>query len=285
MSAEANLGKGPRATKKYSYIDYIASFFPNLRKKLRVAKIKISEHKYVKDSVAYSLLSSVILLLIYILIFFSAHINLLWLIVLYPITLIILFMFMVRRVDAVIAKREREIDKELLFAGRQLLIEIRGGIPLYDAIGHLTHDYGEVSKVFGEIIDKTNLGVPLDVAMEDIAEETPSKPFRRLVLQIINSIRSGSDIAVALETILNQLSEEQIIEIKAYSQKLNPLGMFYMLFGIIMPSLGITLIVTLLTFTGVSFGPVVLWAMLALIVIVQYLFLTMIETSRPRFEV
>ncbi len=284
MSAEGSERKSLRS-RKYSYVDYIASFFPGLRKKLRVAKIKITEHKYVKDSIAYSLLVSVILLLLYVLIFFTARISLLWLIVLYPITLFALFMFMMRRVDAVIAKRERDIDKELLFAGRQLLIEIRGGIPLYDAIGHLTREYGEVSKVFGEIIDKTNLGVPLDVAMEDVAEETPSKPFRRLVLQIINSIRSGSDIAVALETILNQLSQEQIIEIKAYSQKLNPLGMFYMLFGIIMPSLGITLLVTLLTFTGVSLGPVVLWGMLALIIIVQYIFLTMIETSRPRFEV
>lgn len=274
-----------RTKKEYSYIDYIGSFFPDLRKKLRIAKIKKPERRYIKDALIYSGLLSLILLLVYILIFITAFVNLLWLVVLLPITAVLVFLFMMRRVDVAIAQRERQIDKDLLFAGRQLLIEIRGGIPLYDAVTHLTQDYGEASKVFSEIIDKTNLGVPLDVAMEDVAEETPSKPFKRLVLQIINSIRSGSDIAVALETILDQLSQEQMIEIKAYGQKLNPLGMFYMLFGIIVPSLGITLAVTLLTFTGVSMGPVLLWGTLALIILIQYIFLTMIEASRPRFEV
>ena len=89
---------------------------------------------------------------------------------------------------------------------------------------------------------------------------------------------------IALETILNQLSQEQIIDVKAYGQKLNPLGMFYMLFGIIIPSLGITLLVTLFSFVGVSIGPAVLWGVLILLVIVQYIFLTLIESSRPRFE-
>lgn len=268
-----------------AFVDKIGSFFPDLRKKLRIAKMSKGQEAYIRDAIVYTALVSVTLFLIYLLIFITAYISLLWLIILFPLTALAVFLFFMKRVDVVISSRERSIDKDLLFAGRQLLIEVRGGIPLYDAITHLTKDYGEVSKVFKEIIDKTNLGVPLDVAMEDVAEETPSKPFKRLILQIVNSIRSGSDIAVSLETILDQMSQEQIIEIKAYGQKLNPLGMFYLLFGIIVPSLGITLAVTLLTFTGVSFGNVMLWGALIVIMLIQYIFLTMIESSRPRFEV
>jgi flagellar protein FlaJ len=268
-----------------AYLEYLGSFFPDLRKKLRIAKINKTQESYLKDVVVITALVFVILFIIYFMIFTAASISYLWLIILLPLTVVAVFLFFMKRVDVQIASRERNIDKDLLFAGRQLLIEIRGGIPLYDAISHLTKDYGEVSAVFKEIIDKTNLGVPLDVAMEDVAEETPSKPFKRLILQIVNSIRSGSDIAVSLETILEQMSQEQIIEIQAYGQKLNPLGMFYLLFGIIVPSLGIALMVTLLTFTGVAFSWEFLVGMLLVIVIIQYIFLTMIESSRPRFEV
>ena len=268
-----------------AYLEYLGSFFPDLRKKLRIAKINKTQESYLKDVVVITALVFVILFIIYFMIFTAAFISYLWLIILLPLTVVAVFLFFMKRVDVQIASRERNIDKDLLFAGRQLLIEIRGGIPLYDALSHLTKDYGEVSAVFKEIIDKTNLGVPLDVAMEDVAEETPSKPFKRLILQIVNSIRSGSDIAVSLETILEQMSQEQIIEIKAYGQKLNPLGMFYLLFGIIVPSLGIALMVTLLTFTGVAFSWEFLVGMLLVIIIIQYIFLTMIESSRPRFEV
>lgn len=286
MSSE--MGRAP-SKKEGSALDalveYLGSFFPDLRKKLRVAKMKRTQNDYIKDVVVVSSLITVVLAVCLTLFFIVSFTNLLWLVLLVPLLAIMVFLFLMKRVDVLIMSRQRSIDRDLLFAGRQLLIEIRGGIPLYDAIVHLTSDYGEVSKVFKEIVDKTNLGVPLDVAMEDVAEETPSKPFKRLILQIVNSIRSGSDIAVALETILDQMSQEQLIEVKAYGQKLNPLGMFYMLFGIIVPSLGITLLVTLLTFTGVAFSQVFLFGTLLLLLLVQYVFLTMIESSRPRFEV
>lgn len=266
-------------------VEYFKTKFPELRKKLKMAKMDVSEDKYINTTIMMSGLTSLVLLILVTMLLYTSGMDLLVIIPLFLLTLIFSFIFFMKRVDVEISKRELEIDKELLFAGKQLLIEIRGGIPLFDAVTHLTEDYGEASNVFKDIVNKTNMGVPLDVALEDVSEETPSKPFKRIALQIVNSIRSGSDVAVSLETILDQLAQEQIIQIKEYSQKLNPLGMFYLLFGIILPSMGITLAVTLLTFTGVSFGPQMLWGMLLVMGITQYVFLTMIQSSRPRFEI
>ena len=267
------------------FVEYIKTKFPELRKKLRMAKMDVSEDGYVSTTLVMSILVTLLLTILVALLLFTSGMDLLVIIPLFLLTLIFSFLFFMRRVDVEMSKRELEIDKELLFAGKQLLIEIRGGIPLFDAVTHLTEEYGEASNVFREIVNKTNLGVPLDVALEDVSDETPSKPFKRLALQIVNSIRSGSDVAVALEAILDQLAQEQMIQIKEYSQKLNPLGMFYLLFGIIIPSMGITLAVTLLTFTGVAFGSQMLWGMLIVMGITQYVFLTMIQSSRPRFEI
>jgi archaeal flagellar protein FlaJ len=267
------------------FVEYIKTKFPELRKKLKMAKMDVSEDGYISKTLIMTVLTSVLMLILVTMLLYTSGMDLLVVVPLFLLTLIFSFLFFMKRVDVEMSKRELEIDKELLFAGKQLLIEIRGGIPLFDAVTHLTEEYGEASNVFKEIVNKTNLGVPLDVALEDVSEETPSKPFKRLALQIVNSIRSGSDVAVSLEAILDQLAQEQMIQIKEYSQKLNPLGMFYLLFGIILPSMGITLAVTLLTFTGVSFGPAMLWGMLLVMGITQYVFLTMIQSSRPRFEI
>ncbi len=266
-------------------VSYLSQYFPDLDKKLKMVRSKVSEEQYISQSLNLSVILTLFMTLLTALVFIKAYISLLWLIVVVPLLWVMFFLFFMKRVDVQVAHRERLLDKDLLFAGRQLLIEIRGGIPLYDALTHLTVGYDEVSRTIKEIVDKTNLGVPLDVAMEDVAELAPSKPFKRLMLQMVNSIRSGSDLAVGLETILNQLANEQLIEIKAYGQKLNPLGMFYMLMGIILPSLGITLMILFMSFTGNTTGSSLLWASLILVGIIQYIFLTLIESSRPRYEI
>ena len=87
---------------------------------------------------------------------------------------------------------------------------------------------------------------------------------------------------------LDQISKEQAIALKSYGQKLNPLVMFFMIFGVIMPSLGVAFAIILLSFIGggqVSITPPMLAAVLALLAIVQFLFLGAVESSRPRFDI
>lgn len=99
------------------------------------------------------------------------------------------------------------------------------------------------------------------------------------------SLRSGSDIATGLETALNQISQEQVIEIKRYGQKLNPIAMFYMLFAIILPSLGVAIGVILSSFISVDVDFGMLLSVLVGLALVQYTFLTIIKSSRPNFDI
>ena len=86
---------------------------------------------------------------------------------------------------------------------------------------------------------------------------------------------------------LNQVSQEQIIELKAYGQKLNPLVMFYMIFGVIMPSLGVAFLIILLSFVGTGlagYGVGIMAGIFFFVTIVQFMFLTVVENSRPSFD-
>jgi len=88
--------------------------------------------------------------------------------------------------------------------------------------------------------------------------------------------------------VLDQISKEQTIALKSYGQKLNPLVMFFMIFGVIMPSLGVAFLIILLSFIGggqVSVGAPALAGMLALLAIMQFLFLGAVENSRPKFDI
>jgi pilus assembly protein TadC len=105
-------------------------------------------------------------------------------------------------------------------------------------------------------------------------------------MQIANALSSGADVGDSLESVLDQISKEQLISLKEYSQKLTPIVMFYMLFGIIVPSLGIVLATVVFSaVSGGSFGfsSGLLVIVFLLITLIQFLFLGFIEASRPKY--
>ena len=125
------------------------------------------------------------------------------------------------------------------------------------------------------------MGKPIDDAITEVMELTPSDNFRKLLWQIMNSLRTGADISTALESILNQISREQLLEMKNYGKKLNPMVMFYLMIAVIVPSLGVTMLSLLSSFIGlaVSFGT--LLAIAIGTALIQLVFLVSIKQSRP----
>ena len=161
-------------------------------------------------------------------------------------------------------------------------------MPLFDSMVGVSSGHGEVSKEFNSIVEKVTIGTPLSQAIREVAQNNPSKSFVRLTMQIANALSSGADVASSLDAVLDQISKEQTIELKSYGQKLNPLVMFFMIFGVIMPSLGVAFLIILLSFIGggqVSISSAALAGILALLAIMQFLFLGAVENSRPKFDI
>ncbi len=283
--------KGIDTTGLETFFSGVAAGFPDLKKKLFMAEIRDTPSQFVEKA-SLSAAAITIALEISLLMGMSAlqtGIAEMAAIAFFGIFLIFWFSFnfMMMQPNLAIARRGRKIDQDLLFAGRHILIELRSGLTLFDALLGVSQDYGEVSKEFNKVVEKITLGVPANVALHDVAENSPSQYFRRLILQISNSLMSGSDLAGSLETVLDQISREQIIAVKAYGQKLNPIVMFFMLFGVIIPSLGVAFIILLLSIVGSSFsvaGTSLLGGIFAIVAITQYMFLSMVESSRPSFE-
>ena len=225
--------------------------------------------------------------IVFFFIFSSMGISLLYLVLIGPLFFVLFFWIWMMLPDAKMLNRARRIDEEVVFAGRHLVIALRGGITLFDALVSVSSDYGEVSKEFRKIVERISLGQSPTQAMREVVAQCPSQYFNRIMLQIVNSIVSGSDVANSLDAVLDQIATEQTIKLKEYGQRLNPLSMFFMLFGIVFPSLGVVFLTVILSFAGGTtatvLGEYLLPVMFAVLVAIQLIFLTTIESGRPRF--
>ena len=178
----------------------------------------------------------------------------------------------------------KNIERDILFAARDMIISLRSGMPLFNAITSISVGYGDASKEFARIVERVQLGTPLEDAIDQTVSETRSPSFRRMMLQASVSIRAGADVVGALQSIIDQMSQERVIELRRYGQSLNAIAMFYMLFGIILPSMGVAVVTILTTFVAVfSMNDSVLEFVIVGLIFLQIIFLQLIRNSRPVF--
>jgi pilus assembly protein TadC len=153
-------------------------------------------------------------------------------------TFVLLFLLLVNSPNTKIGKRRRDLDREVLFAGRYLLVKIHSGRPLLNALIDASQSYGIASKYFKELVDDINMGTPIEKALDNAMKYSPSHKFRKILFQVNNAIKIGIDVSDPLANTLDEISQEQLIEIQRYGKKLNSLTIFYMLLAVVMPSIG-----------------------------------------------
>jgi len=266
--------------------ELITPRFVGLRKKLLLADIKDTDIGFTEKIVGTTLYVTIILGIFSGALLGVYNIDLIWLIPIALILLFIVFNYFMLYPEAMMVKRKRELDYEIVFAGRHIVIALKSGMPLFETLVGASSGYGEVSREFKKIVDKIILGVPMTQAIREIAQNNPSKYFVRMTMQIANSVASGADVGESLEAVIDQISKEQMIQLKEYSQKLTPAVMFYMLFGIIVPSIGVVFAAALLSVISAGqygFSAELLIPVFLIIAIVQFLFLGVIESSRPKY--
>lgn len=206
------------------------------------------------------------------------------LIIAFPIIFVLMFFYFLKLPDIKILKREREISKSIVFAGRFLIIELESGVPIYDALVNVSRNFKDIGKYFDEIIGQVDMGTTLEDALNREIELTPSNNFRKLLWQILNSLKTGADISSSLNAIIEQIVREQTIEGKNYGRKLNPFAMFYMILAVIMPTLGTTMLIVFSTFVSVTIGLVALLSLAAFFSFIQLMFVAVIKSQRPSYE-
>jgi pilus assembly protein TadC len=181
-------------------------------------------------------------------------------------------------------RRTRELEKDLPYALRDILIELESGVPLYSAMKTVTDGYGEASEEFTRIVKDVDGGKSMVGAIEESIVRNPSEQYRRAMWQLNNSLKSGTDIATSLESIVDSIMKDQKLKIKKYGQELNPYILVYLLIAVVGPSLGITGLIVISSFTGTSVGNTLYMGVLFGLVVTQLFFLNLVKSKRPQVK-
>jgi len=211
----------------------------------------------------------------------KAKLSLLLLVPIYILLFILIFEYNLITIKAGIRKREREIDQEVLFVGRYLLVKLYSGRPLLNALIETANSRGIAANHIKEIVDDINTGSTIEDALNNALIYSPSKKLRKILFHVNNALQLGIDVTGPLESVLEEITKEEELEIQKYGKKLNTLVIFYMLAAVIIPSLGMAIFIVISTFINIPVDLKVLFVFAFFIVVLQIVFITMFKAIRP----
>lgn len=203
----------------------------------------------------------------------------------FPAVFLLMFYSSVSLPQVIGIKRAKEVEKELPYALRHLLIEVKSGVPLYQGLVAISEKYGAVSEEVRQIVEEINTGKSEIEAIEESIFKSPSQFFRRSFSQVLNSLKTGTDIESTLEATVDDMVRQQLTAIKKYGQELNPLTLMYMMAAVILPSLGITFLIVLSTLTSGGIPTSIFSVILVTLIIFQAFFVNIIKSRRPVVKV
>lgn len=182
-------------------------------------------------------------------------------------------------------KKVAQMDRDLLFAARHLRVQTTAGVPLFESLVSASHGYGVVSEEFRKIITTVQAGASLADALEDSAVRNPSYYYSRILWQMSNAVKAGTDIGPVLSDIVEFLSEEQRIEVRNYGAQLNSIAIMYLMVCIIVPTISLIFLMVISSFVDVPITDTIFYAILGGLIFVQYMFIGLIESRRPAVSI
>jgi flagellar protein FlaJ len=180
-------------------------------------------------------------------------------------------------------RRIREIEKNLVFALRTILVQIKSGVTLFDSLYLVSSAkrYGQLSIELKETVDAISTGVAEETALQELAAKNPSTYLRKVCWQIVNGMKAGADTSDVLGESVSSIMREQQIEIQKYGNSLKILSLIYLMIGIIIPALGLTFLIVIGSFPKININELMFWGMMGGIIVVEFMFVGLMKSKRP----
>ena len=267
--------------------NFLLKLSPGIEYDLKESNSDITDREYSVISYLNAKLWGFLIFLLTFLIFFrirnfSLKFSLLYSVIIGFLVLVLMFFVFIKYPKILSGKRAELIEKNLVFALKDLSIQITSGVPTYNAFVNVAKsNYGSISKEFENIAKNVNSSVPLSKALEESAIKSGSEYYKKTMWQLINTMRAGASLKGALKTIINELSLDQKTKIKSYAQELNLWSLIYLLFAVAIPTIGLTLIIILSNFAGAGITTGTIISFITLTFIVQFIIIGFIKSRRP----
>tara|TARA_Y100000310_G_C20640364_1_gene793555 strand:- start:841 stop:1725 length:885 start_codon:yes stop_codon:yes gene_type:complete len=271
----------------YGLGNKLSNIFSSVQYDLNQTDLDISSTEYFANMLLNTITIFIFfLILLFTLLFFSQRESLpysLGISSLLSFAILIMFLFLYMRYPKISAgKKGEQLDKHLVFALKDILLQITSGVTLYNGLVNISKaGYGQVSIEFGKVSKSINAGKPVDKALEEMAVKSSSEFLRRAIWQLINTLKAGASLQGALRSIIGDLTLDQSTKIKDYGRELNLWSLIYMLFAVAVPTMGATLMVILSSFAGSGMSKTTFISFITVTFLIQIVIIGFIKSRRP----
>lgn len=130
----------------------------------------------------------------------------------------------------------RNAGQELLYATRAMSVLLSTGAGLEMAMKYIADDdYGEISILFTEALTESNQMYTLEAALANIRERTSSHGFKKVISNMILSLRGDIDLVDSLERIAERETRDRQLDIERFVGMLETRSEIFMIGGILIP--------------------------------------------------
>ena len=180
-------------------------------------------------------------------------------------------------------KRGKDIDRDLAFALKDLLMQTKSGVNIFTAMHNISRsNYGLVSEEFGRTINEIESGVSSEEALTNLALRCDSEFLGRTIWQLINSLKAGAALEKTLASIVDDISEFQKDQIMKYGKTLSVFAMIYLVFALVFPSIGVCFGILFMSVMGLqAYTKLVFGAGLVGYIIFVGSILSMVKSQKP----
>lgn len=268
-------------------ISYVINFFPDLDKDLRRADMNLESRDYIASVFVTCIFYFFIFFILLSLILFKFRELVLSKSLLFgfgaAFALAFVFYFLLMLYPGVLARNRGElIEQNLVFVLKDLLMELEAGVSISRAFFNISkRNYGEISKEFGKVNRNINSGISVPDSLKKFGEEVKSDYITKTMWQIANALNAGTSFRVALKSIISDLILDQRAKIKGYTQELNMWSLIYMMFAVALPTIGVTIVIVLSTFSGFGITKETFIFFLGLTMVVQFVIIGLVKSRRP----
>jgi len=175
-----------------------------------------------------------------------------------------------------------KIDHELIFAMRDMLIQVNSGIPLFNTIENIGNSsYKNVGPEFREVANQVKGGGSLMEELENMAIRTQSEYLKKIAWQLVTSIRAGSNISSTLKGIVKLLTDYQFSLFKSFNAELNFIILIFLMVAAVLPTIGTTVLVIFSVFGMLGVTPEIFAGVVAVGFMGQMGIIGYVKMKRP----
>ncbi len=175
-----------------------------------------------------------------------------------------------------------KIDRELIFAMRDMLIQISSGVPFFTVVENIgSSNYPFLSDEFKEVANKVKAGAPLLDEIEGMAIRTESEYLKKTTWQLVTAIRTGANLSTTLKSIVKVLVDYQFSLSKSFNAELNFIILVYLMAAAVLPTIGTTVLVIFSVFGMLGITSEVFLGIIGLSFFGQIGIIAYVHSKRP----